>query len=189
VLRRLAYLTLCRSIQLLALLARGDAAKDLEPLVLRHQLTVPRRQVPRLRLEPADRALLAAVSRALPLPMVLVSRHTPDAAALASTPHRRRLDRPASRPWRPPLDEDAQELIVRLARENPPWGYQRIQGELLQLGVQVSATAIRTTLRRHRLDPAPRRTATSWRAFRRRQAAGIIACDLAHRRHRLLRRL
>ena len=66
VLSRLAYLTLCRSIQLLALLARGDAAKDLELLVLRHQLSVLRRQVPRLRLEPADRALLAAISRVLP---------------------------------------------------------------------------------------------------------------------------
>ncbi len=63
---KLAYLSLCRTIQLLALLARGDAAKDLEILVLRHQLTVLRRQVPRPRLEPADRALLAAVSRVLP---------------------------------------------------------------------------------------------------------------------------
>ena len=65
-LSKLAYLTLCRSIQLLRLMARGDAAKDLEILVLRHQLTVLRRQIPRLRLEPADRALLAAVSRVLP---------------------------------------------------------------------------------------------------------------------------
>jgi putative transposase len=66
VLSKLAYLTVCRSIQLLVLLARDDAAKDLEILVLRHQLTVLRRQVQRPRLEPADRALLAAVSRALP---------------------------------------------------------------------------------------------------------------------------
>jgi putative transposase len=66
VLAKLAYSTLCRSIQLLALLARGDAAKDLEILVLRHQLTVLRRQIPRPRLEPADRALLTAISRALP---------------------------------------------------------------------------------------------------------------------------
>jgi putative transposase len=66
VLSRLAYLLLCRSIQLLALLARSEAAKDLEILVLRHQLTVLRRQVPRPKLQPADRALLAAVSRVLP---------------------------------------------------------------------------------------------------------------------------
>jgi hypothetical protein len=68
VLPRLAYLTLCRSVQLLVLLARGDAAKDLEILVLRHQLTVLRRQTPRPRLEPADRAMLAAISRLLPEP-------------------------------------------------------------------------------------------------------------------------
>jgi transposase len=66
---------------------------------------------------------------------------------------------------RPPLDEHAQQLIVRLATENPRWGYQRIQGELLHLGVRVSATAIRTTLRRHGLGPAPRRTTTTWRVF------------------------
>ena len=63
---KLAYFTLCRSIQLFALLTRGDAAKDLELLVLRHQLTVLRRQLPRPRLEPTDRAVLAAVSRVLP---------------------------------------------------------------------------------------------------------------------------
>jgi putative transposase len=79
VLSKLAYLTLCRSILLLVLLvllARGDTAKDLEILVLRHQLTVLRRQVSRPKLEPADRALLAAVSRILPrAPLVVVPRH------------------------------------------------------------------------------------------------------------------
>ena len=78
---------------------------------------------------------------------------------------------------RPPLDHELQQLIVRLARENPRWGYQRIQGELLRLGMHVSATAIRTTLRRHRLDPTPRPTTTTWPAFVRQQAAGIVACD------------
>jgi putative transposase len=79
---------------------------------------------------------------------------------------------------RPPLDQEVQQLIVRLARENPRWGYQRIKGELQRLGIRVSATAIRTTLRRNRLDPAPRPTTTSWQAFLRQQAAGIVACDL-----------
>ena len=176
-LSRIAYLTLCRSIQLLALLARGDAAKDLELLVLRHQLSVLRRQVPRPRLEPADRPLLAAISRVLPRsrwscllvkPETLLGWHRRLVAGAWTYPRG---------PGRPPLDEDVQALIVRLARENPRSGYQRIQGELLRLGVQVSATAIRTTLRRHRLDPAPRPTATSWRVFLRQQAAGIVACD------------
>jgi putative transposase len=178
VLSKLAYLTLCRSIQLLALLARGDAAKDLEILVLRHQLTVLRRQVPRPKLQPADRALLAAVSRVLPRahwscflvkPETLLRWHRRLVAGAWTYPHRQT--------GRPPLDQKVQQLIVRLARENPRWGYQRIQDELLHLGVRVSATAIRTTLRRHSLDPAPRRTATTWRAFLRQQAAGIVACD------------
>jgi putative transposase len=90
---------------------------------------------------------------------------------------RRRWTYPHRQTGRPPLDPDLQQLIVRLATENPRWGYQRIKGELQRLGVHVSATAIRTTLRRHGLDPAPRRTTTTWRAFLREQATGIVACD------------
>jgi putative transposase len=78
---------------------------------------------------------------------------------------------------RPALDQDVQQLIIRLATENPRWGYQQIKGELQHLGVLVAATTIRTMLRRHRLDPAPRRTTTTWRAFLRQQAAGIVAGD------------
>ena len=78
---------------------------------------------------------------------------------------------------RPPLDREALQLIIRLARENPRWGYQRIKGELQHLSIRVSATTIRTMLRRHGLDPAPRRADTTWRAFLRQQAAGIVACD------------
>jgi putative transposase len=174
---KLAYLTPCRSIQLLTLLGRGDASKDLEILVLRHQLSVLRRQVPRPRLEPADRALLAAVSRVLPRvswscffvkPDTLLRWHQRLVAGAWTYPHRA---------GRPPLDRQVQQLIVRLATENPRWGYQRIQRELHRLGVQVSATAIRTTLRRHRLDPALCRTTTTWRAFLCHQAAETIACD------------
>jgi hypothetical protein len=100
-LSKLAYLTLCRSIQLLALAARGDAAKDLEIVVLRHQLAVLRRQIPRPRLEPADRALLAAVSRVLPRARwVLLLRPAGDAVALAPPAGCRRVGLPAS-PDRP----------------------------------------------------------------------------------------
>jgi putative transposase len=178
VLSKLAYLTLYRSIQALVLLARGDATKDLEILVLRHQLSVLRRQIPRPRLEPTDRALLAAVSRALPRtrwscffvkPETLLRWHRRLVAGAWTYPRRGQ--------GRPPLDQAAQQLIIRLATENPHWGYQRIQGELLHLGVRISATAIRTTLRSHGLDPAPRRATTTWRAFLRQQAAGIVACD------------
>ena len=178
VLPKLAYVALCRSIQLLVLLARGDAAKDLELLVLRHQLAVLRRQTPRPRLEPADRALLAAVSRVLPRsawscffvqPETLLRWHRRLIAGAWTYPHRQT--------GRPPLDQEVQQLVVRLARENPRWGYQRIKGELLRLDVRISATAIRMTLRRHGLDPAPRRSSGTWHAFLRQQAAGIVACD------------
>jgi len=129
VLSNLAYLTLCRSIQLLVLLARGDAAKDLEILVLRHQLTILRRQVARPRFEPADRALLAAISRVLPRarwscffakPETLLRWHRRLVAGAWTYPHRGI--------GRPPLDQELQQLIVRLAKENPRWGYQRIKG-------------------------------------------------------------
>jgi hypothetical protein len=127
-LSRLAYLLLCRSFQLLVLLVRGDATKDLEILVLRHQLTVLRRQVARPRLEPADRALLSAVSRVLPRarwscflvkPEMLLRWHRRLVAGAWTYPHRQT--------GRPPLDQEVQQLIVRLARENPRWGYQRIE--------------------------------------------------------------
>jgi transposase len=176
VLSKLAYLAVCRSMQALVLLARGDAAKDLEILVLRHQLTVLRRQISRPRFEPADRALLAAVSRMLPRSVWSCFLVKPDTLLRW---HRRLVagawTYPQRHTGRPRLDEDVQRLIVRLATENPRWGYQRLQGELQQLGVRVSATAIRTTLRRHGLDPTPRRATTTWRSFLRQQAAEIIA--------------
>jgi len=75
------------------------------------------------------------------------------------------------------MSDQVQQLVVRLARENPRWGYQRIHGELLRLGVRLSASSIRRVLRAHGLDPAPRRAPTSWRSFLRQQAAGILACD------------
>jgi putative transposase len=126
----------------------------------------------------ADRALLAAISRVLPRsrwssffvrPETLLRWHRRLVAGAWTYPH--------YQTGRPALDEDVRRLILRLARENSRWGYQRIKGELQHLGVSVSATTIRTTLRRHGLDPAPRRGAITWRAFLRQQAAGIVACD------------
>jgi hypothetical protein len=123
VLSKLAYLMLCRSIPLLALLARGDAHKDLEILVLHHQLAVLRRHVPQPTLEPADRALLAAVSRVLPRagwscffvkPETLLRWHRRLVAGAWTYPRRGQ--------GRPPLDQDVQQLIIRLAKENPRWG-------------------------------------------------------------------
>src|SRR4030095_246498 len=174
VVSKLAYLAVCRSITLLVLLTRGDAAKDLEILVLRHQLTVLRRQAPRPRLDRADRALVAAISRALPrsrwscffvTPETLLRWHRRLVAGAWTYPNRG--------PGRPPLDNDTQQLIVRLARENPCWGYQRIRGELRRLGIQVSASGVRVTLRRPGLDPAPPRRPTSARGGAAPEGGGV----------------
>jgi putative transposase len=86
---------------------------------------------------------------------------------------------------RPSLDHDIQQLIVRFAAENPRWGYQRIKGELLRLGVRVSATAIRTILCRDGFDPAPRGTTTTWQAFSAPASRRHRGLRLLHRRHHL----
>jgi putative transposase len=178
VLPKLAHFTLCRSIQLLAparlqRCCQGSGAPRLAPSAHRAVSPAPTSQA-----KPADRALLAAISRVLPRsgwsccfvgPDTLLGWHRRLVAGAWTYPHRR--------PGRPALDQDLQQLIVRLAKENPRWGYQRIQGELQRLGMRVSATAIRATLCSATAGPAPRRTTSTWRAFLREQAAGIVACD------------
>jgi transposase len=172
------YLALRRSLELVLLCSRPAEAKEIEILVLRHELAVLRRQHPRPRLQPADRALLAALSRLLPRARWSVFLVRPETLLRW---HRRMVARrwaySTSSTGRPPVCEQVQQLIVRIAREDPRWGHQRIHGELLRLGVRVSASSIRRVLRVHGLDPAPRRASTSWRSFLRQQAAGIVACD------------
>ncbi|MGI8706744.1 MAG: helix-turn-helix domain-containing protein [Actinomycetota bacterium] len=141
--------------------------KGLEIVVLRHQLNVLRRQVKRPALRRCDRALLVACARKMPrarwscffvTPKTLLRWHRELV--------RRKWGRYAKRrTGRPPLASDVSELVLRLAKENPRWGYKRIQGELKSLGIDVSATAIRVLLRRRGLDPAPRRGEVTWRQF------------------------
>jgi hypothetical protein len=80
-------------------------------------------------------------------------------------------------PGRPRIDEDCRQLILRLARDNPRWGYLRIRGELLKLGLVVSATSIRNLMQKHGIPTSPRRSGLSWREFLRVQAAAILATD------------
>jgi len=157
---------------------QSEHAKDVEIAVLRHQLDVLRRQVKRPEFRPADRAVLGALSRALPRAQWSILLVTPGTILRW---HRRLVTRKWTQPYRrggrPPLSEQVVALILRLAGENPRWGYRRIQGELKKLGVSVSATTIRTVLLGNGLGPAPRRPSVTWRAFLRAQAAGIIATD------------
>jgi putative transposase len=172
------YVAFCRLLQLVVLLGRSERSKELEILVLRHELAILRRQPRRAQFRRVDRAILAAFARALPR-----SAWTGLAvrAATLFRWHRelvsRRWTYPHRRPGRPELDRRVQTLVVRLARENPGWGYRRIVGELRSLGVSVSATSVRTILVRHGLLPAPQRDELSWRKFLRQQAATTLACD------------
>ena len=172
------YLVVRNLFALVWLLARPRRSKELEILVLRHELAMLRRQAAQPRLTRADRALLAALSRSLPRAAWMeLPGQAGDAASLAPPAGRSPVDVSAAEAGRPPLESSLATMILRLARENPHWGYKRIVGELKGVGITVSATSVRKVLREAGLAPAPERAPSSWRAFLRAQAASILACD------------
>jgi putative transposase len=172
-----AYLALRCLLQIVLLRRRSEEFKELEIVVLRHELSVLRRQVARPPLEPSDRLLLAAASRLLP-------RSSWSSFLVTPTTLLRWHRRLAARRWtyscrsgRPPIRGELRELVLKLARENPRWGYQRIVGEINGLGLRVSATTVRKILRETGLGPAGRRSGLSWRTFLRAQAKSMLAVD------------
>ena len=178
---RLIYMMFTRVLGWLVLLARSDTAKEIEILLLRHQLAVLQRGTPRPRMNWTDRALIAALARLLPTRRRLGFLITP---ATILRWHQRLISRrwttQPTPPGRPPIPAGLRALTVRLATENPVWGYRRIHGELARLGFQIGASTIWTILHSAGIDPSPRRAGPSWAEFLRAQAHGILACDLFH---------
>jgi len=169
---------LYRLIAVLARLAvRSGRSKELEIIVLRHQLTVLQRQSGRPQLNDEDRTVLGVIAAALPrrvregwivTPETLLRWHRKRIARHWTQPPRKRLGRP-------PTAAELRRLIVRLATENPTWGYRRIHGELVGLGHQIAQTTVWQILKDNDIDPAPRRSEVTWTEFLRSQAA--VACD------------
>jgi putative transposase len=177
---RLLYLLFCQALRWLALLARSSASKDTELLMLRHEVAVLRRQVTRPRVDWADRAVLAGLGRLLSRPSwhrlfirpeTLLRWHQDLLRRRWSYPHRR---------GRPAVTAELRALVVRLARENPTWGYGRIHGELGRRGYKdrIGASTVWAMLHRAGVAPAPKRSALTWRQFLRAQAEGVLAVDV-----------
>src|SRR5690348_15664098 len=164
---------------------RSDAQLRAEVLALRHQLRVLERKVGKPAWQPADRILLAGLSRLLPksgLPSLLPKPETllrwhRDLVCRKWAAFRQRPPR-----QRPVRDPERRALTLRLAEENPRWGYRRIQGEMVKLGFRISHMQVARILRSQGIPPAPRRSHTTWREFVRQHAAQMLACDFFHGR-------
>jgi len=176
----LIYVIVRHLLGLFMLLVRSDASKEAELLVLRHENAVLRRQVRRIRYQPADRLWLAALSHLLPrrrwaeifsvTPATLLRWHRRLVA--------RTWDYANSRgPGRPPIAASIRALVVRMAEENPGWGHRRIQGELARLGHRIAPSTVWQILATAGVDPAPRRSGPTWKQFLTAQAHAILACD------------
>jgi putative transposase len=173
----LLYLLFRGALAVAALRLRSREFKELEIVVLRHELALLRRQISRPRLEERDRVLLAAAGQLLGRasrsffvrPDTLLGWHRQLV--------RRRWTYAGRRPGRPAIAKEIRALVLRLARENPRWGYERIVGELAGVGVRVSATTVAKILRQAGVSPAGARAQLSWRDFLRAYADSIIACD------------
>jgi hypothetical protein len=193
VLLRLAYLTVTNAFAALRLLPMSDRDKDVEILVLRHQIAVLERQLGGNRVSFAGegRALLAALLARLPREVLYRLRLLvrPDTVLRW---HRDLIKRRHAhtcrpkRPGRPPIARSIHVLILRLVKGNPSWGYRRVHGELVTLGIRVAASTVWEILRQEGVDPAPDRAATTWADFLRSQADALFGLRLHRVRHEAL---
>ena len=182
---RFAYLLAVRIVAALRLWRRGDDQKTIEILLLRHQLNVLQRQLAatgkRPRPDWADRAIIALLVGLVPKARRAGLRLfvTPDTILRWHRDLLRHRWAKKSRPknGRPATHRNIKTLVLRLARQNPAWGYRRIHGELAGLGVCLAASTVWEILKNAGVDPAPRRSSVTWASFLRSQAEGIVACD------------
>jgi putative transposase len=169
---------------MLRLLPMSDRDKDVEILALRHQITVLERQLghARVRFTPADRAVMAALLHRLPRNALRTLRLLvrPDTVLRWHRDLLTRRHATVSKPklpGRPRTVRSVRALVLRLAKENPSWGYRRIHGELLVLGVTVAASTVWEILQAAGIDPAPERNSSTWADFLRSQDDALLACD------------
>src|ERR687893_1009358 len=172
---RLLYLIFRQLIAGLGLLARSSRSKNVEILVLRHEVAVLRRQVRRPQLSWADRAVFAALTRLLSqagrlrrivAPATVLRWHRDLVRRRWPQPRRRRTGGRST-------TFELRQLVLRLASENSTWGYRRIQGELAGLGYQIAPSTVWSILKRSGVDPAPRSDGPPWRQFLAAQSNGI----------------
>jgi hypothetical protein len=171
------YLAFVRILQLLRLSRRDSGDLAIEVVMLRHEVAVLRRQVARPDLRPPDRALLAGLSRLIPRTKLHRFFVQPDTLLRW---HRELVRRKWTYPkpsGRPSIPAGTVQVVVRLARENPTWGYRRIHGELSVLGIDLAPASVWNILQRHGLDPSPDRTGPAWGQFLKAQATTMLACD------------
>jgi transposase len=179
----LAYRVTRRVMSSVAVLLRCDVSKDAELLVLRHENAVLRRQIVRVRYEPADRFWFAALSSLIPRRRWAAVFPVSPATLLAW--HRRLVARKwdysaRQKPGRSPTAAAVRKLVLTMARDNPTWGHRRIQGELVKLGHRIASSTVEEILHAAGVDPAPRRSGPTWKQFLTTQAHGILAIDFVH---------
>ena len=176
-------------VDLVSVRRRPDHDKDPQILLLQHQLRLLQRQRPPPRLTRWEKLTLAVLTTKLAR-LTAGPRSCLDQVVLLCKPetvlkwHRELVRRKWARHrerqgGRPAIAAEVEQLILRLARENPQWGYGRLQGELGNLGHPLGRSTVRDVLRRHRVPPAPtrQRQPSTWRAFLRRHQDQHIACD------------
>jgi len=183
------YLAFVRMLQLLRLFRRDNEELAIEVVMLRHEVAVLRRQVDRPALRPSDRALLAGLSRLLGRRRLGRFFVQPETLLRWHRDLVRRRWTYSRRPGRPSVPAGTVQIILRLAGENPIWGYRRIHGELATMGIGLAPSSVWAILRRHGIDPSPGRTGLTWTEFLRSQASSMLACDFFTVDTVLLRRL